>query len=789
MEIFKKNKMKISVRNLVEFILKSGDIDNRRSGKKDRDSMAEGRRLHKKIQDRMGISYKAEVPLKIEIQYDDFIIGVEGRADGINTSQEGEVTIDEIKCMYGDIHKVNEPSLVHKAQAMCYGYIYGIQNEIEKMNIRLTYVNIESEDIRYFDYKYSLKELTEWFYEIMGKYYKWADYSFNHINERNASASSIQFPFEYRKGQRDIVVSTYKVITMKKDLFIQAPTGVGKTMSVIFPGVKAVGEEKINKIFYLTAKTITRTVAVESFKKLREQGLVFKTICITAKDKICPMEERECNPEYCHRAKGHLDRINDCIYDIIKNEDEITREKIESYGEKHRVCPFELSLDVSEFCDCVICDYNYAFDPVAKLKRYFVDNVKDDHIFLVDEAHNLVDRGREMYSASISKEKILHTKKFFIDKSKRITGLLEKCNKIMLGRKRELNNREYMIMDSIDDLAYDMSRLYGYMEKFFEERSEISIPDEVLEFYFELSHFLSMYDYIDFGYEITSRISRDDEYVIYLMCIDPSRHLKECFEKAVSTILFSATLLPVNYYKTLLTGDVDDYAIYIDSPFEKENRIICISSDVSTKYTRRGEKEYRKIAEYINYVVMAKKGNYMVFFPSYKFMEDIFLEYKKIKNEKVDVIFQASGMNEIEREEFLGEFAKIREKSMVAFCVMGGIFSEGIDLTEEKLIGAIVVGTGFPQVSMEREIIKKYFDDKGSNGFDYAYKYPGINKVLQSAGRVIRTINDIGVIMLLDARFKESGFKGLFPREWDDIKNIDLSKVKTTIEYFWEKKR
>lgn len=791
---FENGNIRISVRNLVEFLLRNGDIDNRYGGKSDKEAMALGSKIHKKIQGRMGSEYEAEVPLKIKIEFEDFYISVEGRADGIITpinsgEDDPDVIIDEIKSMYADVGKIQEPFNVHKAQAMCYGYIYGIQNDLDIIGIRMTYVNIETEEIKLFEENLTLKYLSEWFNNLMGEYYKWAQLAYMHRQERNRTAKEIDFPFEYRQGQRDIVVSTYKAIRQNCDLFIQAPTGVGKTMSVIFPAVKSIGEGITDKIFYLTAKTITGTVAHQAYKLLREKGLKIKTIAITAKEKICVTGDKECNPVKCQRAEGHFDRVNDAIYDLLKNEDDITREIIMEYAKKHMVCPFEMCLDVSYFADGIICDYNYAFDPNAKLKRYFSEGAKGEYVFLVDEAHNLVDRAREMFSASLCKEEFLKVKRIIGNRDKRLTGALEKCNRNLLEKKRECNDKLYIEIDTASDLALQLSILYGRMEKFLDDYREFQDREEVVSLYFDISNFLSIHDILDDDYKIIVQIGDDGCLYIRLMCINPARNLKACMDMALSTVLYSGTLLPINYFKLLLSGNTEDYAIYVKSPFDEKKRIIAIGNDVSTKYTKRGDNEYEKIAKYIRKITDEKQGNYMVFFPSYRFMEEVREKYMENtgKSDKIKLISQNSGMTEGEREEFLEMFQENSNETLVAFCIMGGIFSEGIDLTNEKLIGTIVVGTGFPQVCMEREIIKEYFDNIGMNGFDFAYRYPGMNKVLQAAGRVIRTVDDVGVITLLDDRFLTSQYVPLFPREWENRKIVNIETIGREMGEFWKR--
>lgn len=786
METFKDDKLKISVRNLVEFVLRTGDIDNRYSTGLDTEAMVAGGKIHRKIQSKMGANYAAEVALRCEIFYEKFSIIVDGRADGIISGEI--VTVDEIKGVKRDIEYIKEPMQVHLAQAMCYAYIYGNDNKLETIRVQMTYVNLETEEIKRFIEEYTMEYLSNWFHMIVDEYYKWAEYLYENKVLVEETSKQLQFPYDYRSGQRDVTVNTYRAIKRKVDLYIQAPTGVGKTMSTVFPAIKAIGEGLGEKIFYLTAKTITGSVAQQAFNTLRDHGLHFKSISITAKDKMCVMEETKCNPEYCERAKGHYDRINEAIFDIISNESDITREVILNYATKHNICPFEFCLDISNWVDGIICDYNYAFDPSVRLKRYFGESSENKYIFLVDEAHNLVDRAREMYSATIVKEDVLAIKKLFTGKDKRITGNLEKLNKVMLSYKRMCVDG-FMLLPTIDEMSTPMLRYVAAMEKYMEEHSDYDGKDEAMDFYFCAKTFLNTIELLDENYEIYCEIDDRGDFFVKLMCVNPSGRLSMCMESAVSTIFFSATLLPVGYYKKLLSGNENDYAIYIDSPFSKDNRQILIGTDVTSKYTRRNDAEYEKIARYIIETISAKEGNYMVFFPSYRLMENIYEVIDRMNISKFcDLIVQNNGMTEIEREEFLNKFDENNPKTLLAMCVMGGIFSEGIDLKNDRLIGTIIVGTGLPQICKEREIISDYFQDQGLNGFDYAYRYPGMNKVLQAAGRVIRTEEDMGVIVLLDERFRQSGYRALYPREWDDVENVTVDHIARKIDDFWNRK-
>lgn len=773
--------IRISVRNLVEFILREGDIDNRKAGLPDKEAMQLGGRIHRKIQRQMGSDYHAEVPLKITVPCEGFAIQIEGRADGIQKTADG-VVVDEIKGVLRELEYIEKPVSVHLAQAKCYGYIYGKQQELDSITVQMTYCQMETEEVKRFQETFSIEELERWFFDIVMQYEKWARFQIEWRQTRDATIKEAEFPYPYREGQRELVTSVYRTILRKKKLFIQAPTGVGKTMTTIFPAVKAVGEGLGDKIFYLTAKTITRTVAEQAFQILKKNGLQYKVATLTAKEKICFCEKAECNPDVCPYAKGHFDRVNDAVYEMITTMEEMSRENIETQAKKHSVCPFEMGLDVSLWVDAIICDYNYVFDPNAHLKRFFSEGKKGEYLFLIDEAHNLVERGREMYSAVLYKEEFLQMKKAVRYESVKLTRQLEGCNQMLLEMKRECQT--YKEYNSISHFALKLLNVMNGLQKLLEEKEQVD--EEVLEFYFHVRNFLNIYEEVDENYVIYTELEEGGDFKLKLFCVNPAVKLQNFLSQGNSTVFFSATLLPIRYYKRLLSVETDDYAVYAHSPFKEANRLLVLGQDVSTKYTRRGYEMYERFAIYIKNVMQAKPGNYLVFFPSYRFMEEVRETFERYRTEEMCCMIQEQNMNEQDREAFLQEFEAEREGSLAGFCVMGGIFSEGIDLTKERLIGAMIVGTGLPQVCNEREILKQYFDRHGENGFDYAYLYPGMNKVLQAAGRVIRTEEDKGVIALLDDRFAGRRYLEIFPREWRKLTYCNVKTIGEKVEQFWE---
>ena len=774
--------VRISVRNLVEFILRNGDLVSGSSAS-DKEAMLKGSRLHRKIQKQMGSHYQPEVSLKKDTEYDDLILRVEGRADGI-FSQDDRFCIDEIKGVYKNLELMEEPVPVHRAQALCYAWIYLDEHELEEIDVQMTYAHLDTEVIKRFRETLTRAELKQWYEELTDSYHKWLAYQIEWRKKRNESMENLEFPFEYRKGQREMVSGIYHAISKKEQIFIQAPTGVGKTMSAVFPAVRAIGQGMAETVFYLTARTITRTVAQDAFEILRDRGLLFKVVTITAKEKLCFCDKPECDPEKCPYAKGHYDRINDAVYELWTTEQSFDRETLLRHAQKRQVCPFEMSLDLAIWMDGVICDYNYVFDPNVCLKRFFGENVSGNYLFLIDEAHNLVDRGREMYSASICLDDVIETRKSVKPYSQKLWKKLGKVKKQMEELKQ--NCSEWKVQENAGVLPVSLLSVQGELDQLLEEPPSQELVDGILDFYFEVRDFLNISELVDDNYVVYTAFGEDGRFYEKLFCVNPAENLQKCLDKGNSTVFFSATLLPLQYYRKMLSTRSENFGMYVESPFEQSKRLLMICRDVSSKYTRRGYEEYHKIAEYIARMSWQKKGNYMVFFPSYRLMEDVYQVYQdEFSVSWVRCISQHASMTELEREEFLNEFTEESEETLVGFCVMGGIFSEGIDLIGDRLIGTAVVGTGLPQVSCEREILKDYYDEKGEQGFDYAYRYPGMNKVLQAAGRVIRTKEDTGTILLLDERFLNRDYRNLFPGEWSNAGTCTLGNVEKYLQAFW----
>lgn len=779
-----KKEIRISVRNLVEFIFRSGDIDSQFMSNS---RALEGTKAHQKVQKNNEYkSYTPEVTLKYDIEYKGFNFVVEGRADGIILENDSFI-IDEIKSTNRPLEYMEENSNeTHWAQAKCYAFIYCTQNNIENIGVQLTYYQLDTDDIRKFIKNFQKAELEGFFFELMEKYLIWASLTRDWVSKRDASIKNLDFPFEkYRKGQRELAVSVYRTITENKKIFVQAPTGIGKTISTLFPAIKAVAEGHTSKIFYLTAKTIVRGVAEEAFSKMKDKGLEFKTVTLTAKDKICFKEQSVCNPEHCEFAKGHFDRVNNAILDILKQENQFTRLVIEEYARKHRICPFEFSLDLTLWSDCVICDYNYVFDPRVYLKRFFTDN-GGDYTFLIDEAHNLVDRARTMFSAELYKKPILELKKMFKDAEPGISKALGKLNSFMVSMKKLAEDDNYFIQESEPKDIYPLiMKFISESEDWLAKNEESELHEKLLEMYFNALTFMRTAEFYDERYITYVENTRDDT-SLKLFCLDPSFLLGEAQKRGKSSVFFSATLSPIEYFSEILGGGDDSYKVRFPSPFDVNNRSLLIADNISTKYKDR-DKTCSSIAKCIKTVLKQRNGNYIVYFPSYKYMNEVYAVFADNYPE-VRTIVQSSNMNEEERENFLGEFRSESSDAILGFCVLGGIFSEGVDLKNDCLIGSVIVGVGLPQICFERNIIKDYFNKKNNCGYEYSYLYPGMNKVLQAAGRVIRTETDKGAILLIDERFGSKDYLQLFPREWFPNTRVgSLSELENGLKDFWSK--
>ena len=749
--------IKESVRGIIEYILRTGSIDDRFMGST---RAVEGTIAHQKLQsnnEKIYDNYEKEVRLSEEFKIEEVTLIVDGRADGI-IIEDNNVYIEEIKSTMKPLILIDEDyNPLHWAQAKFYAYIYAFQNSMSKINVRLSYFNLETEEVKSFNKKFSFEELKDYVFLIIEEYKKWVILKSNLIEDRNKSITTLKFPL----GQRELAKACFNTIRERSVLFAQAPTGIGKTISTIFPAVKALGENRGERIVYLTAKTITRTVAEDAVKRLKDKDLCCRNITLTAKEKICFKEKSVCNPENCEYAVNYYDKVNNSIYNMLKEEDNFTRETIEEYARKECLCPFELSLDLSMWCDVIICDYNYAFDPRAKLKRFFEDDV-DKNILLVDEGHNLVDRSRSMYSAEIYKEKILSASKAMKGKAPNLYKCLNSINKYLIELRKELQEAEVNSIykkEQYKDLTKLLRIFISECDEYLVKSVNTEGYEEIRDLYFETRSFIAISEiYSEKEYVTLVELNKNDVKV-KLFCVNPSKNLSKIIQEAHSTTIFSATLTPIKYYIDVLGGDDNSYRMKLPSPFKKEN-LKVYSNPLNMRFSQR-DNNIDKLCKLINRFKEAEVGNYMAFLPSYQYLDKLYSRYCEIYGDE-NTICRKEVLREEERVEFLNNFKE--DSNVLAFCVIGGFFSEGIDLPGKRLIGCIIVGVGFPRISNEGDIIRNYYED---NGFDYAYIYPGINKIMQAAGRVIRTEEDKGRILLIDDRYSTTKYKSILPVEWE----------------------
>lgn len=792
----------VAVRDIVEFVMRSGSIH---AVTLSANKMSDGIKAHQAFQKKEAEigNYESEVPISYCYVQDSIHYQISGRIDGIisNETDIGRtVIIDEIKSTGKNLDEIEQGSELHFAQAMMYAFMYCDFYQIQIVSVRLTYLELDTEKMKQFYRHLTLEELKIFFDELMIRYHRFTSQIVSTEEEIFISCRALQFPFgSPREGQGQLMKGVYRTIIEKQMLFSRAPTGIGKTIATLFPAIKALGEGKTEKIFYLTAKTIGKEVAVDTLNRLVQKGLRLKYVVITAKDKICPHDVSRCNPENCPYAIGHYDRVNEVLYGMYQEESSYTREVILRYSLIHQVCPYELSLDLALFAQVIICDYNYVFDPSAMLRRFFVEG-EGKYSLLIDEAHNLVDRGREMYSANLVKDKILDLKKKTKGFDEKLYEYFNQLNKQFLSFHKEMKleaKKERVDIEAPNLLVTYLKGVIFRIEKIFSLKKDWTYMNELVDFYFEAYQFVKKWEMYGDNYR-TLYSGSGQSLVVKLFCIDPRRHMTEVLASMQGTVFFSATLIPMKYYQHLFGGDEKSYGLNLASPFEQKKMKLLVDSGISTKYMDR-EHSIEQIVTRIATFVHGKRGNYLVYFPSYQYLEQgvsAFREWimRETKMEHhhssgIDIITQERNLSEEERERFITAFQNpCQDRTLVAFAVLGGMFGEGIDLVGEKLSGAVIVGVGLPLICFERDVIKTYFDERLGEGFDYAYTYPGMNKVLQAVGRVIRTVDDVGCVLLIDSRFRTRKYQSLFPREWNHGEMIRTDEeLFVKIEEFWKK--
>ena len=822
----------LPIRQLVEFLLRTGSIDSRFAGF---DRALEGARIHRRLQKAAGDGYEAEVFLSADREADGIVFMLEGRADGIFTDETGTTVIDEIKTTavpFDEIHE--EMNACHWAQAMVYGAIYSAQQNLPKIDVRLTYYQIDTDQTVRFIRHFTQQELDEFLHKLLCRYVPWAQRQLEWGSRRTASLSVLQFPFaEYRPGQRALAGEVYRACRTGRDasrkggtrLFCQAPTGIGKTMSVLFPALRAMGEGSGEKLLYLTARNTTQAAAEDAIARLRASapGLALRSVTLTAKEKVCLHPDAEgrpaCLPELCPYANGYYDRIKDALSALLDGSGSFDRAALAETAQRFSVCPFELGLDLSEWCDVVIGDYNYLFDPVVHLKRFF--DSSGDWLFLIDEAHNLPDRARAMYSASFSKSGLTDAKRALGKGRSRLKSALTKADKAFLEARKacvrlaprhtpeagdhspaqtsllpenaapalELPEPDYaqdgtvFVRELPAALLAPLRAVQAELQNWLEANPDADAHPQLLELYFAIQDITRAAERYD-SHFITQLTAHGSELELHLLCLDPAPFVDASLAAGRSAALFSATLTPPGYYRSVL-GCADARAVALNSPFPTENLGLYCLPFISTRYRDRGS-SVPAVSDALACLAQSKVGNYFAFFPSYSYLRQVHEDFSA-RYPDIRTLVQESRLDDTARAEFLARFVSSPQETLLGFGVMGGIFGEGVDLAGDRLIGCAIVGVGLPQVNPRQEMLRRYYDALNGCGFDYAYRYPGMNKVLQAAGRVIRTPEDRGVVLLLDDRFTQSEYTRLFPPHWRHIESVQSNQeLENKLRSFWK---
>lgn len=772
----------ISTHGLVDFLLRRGNIDNRVYNKS---SMAEGTRIHLRYQQMQNGKYLSEQELSCSLEFEDYTFIISGRADGIILGNNYPI-IDEIKSTVADLNEFyNEQKDWHLGQAKLYAYMYAKEKRLDLIGVRLTYISQKDEDDKLIlNFKYDFLELEEFVFDLITQYMLFYSQIDSHMEERMVSSCNLEFPYkEYRKGQRELAKYVYGTIINDDTLFIEAPTGIGKTMSTLFPAVKTFSCSNTEKIFYLSAKKVAKDVAFEASKILIEKGLKARCIKLSSKEKMCATGHGHCNPDECPFAIGYYNNIKDVLNEIINKEVIIDETVINEYSMKYTMCPFELQLDTSLFCDIIICDYNYVFDPLVYLKRYF-DDTKTNYVALIDETHNLVDRSRNMYSSSLSLKMLINLKYNF----KRVKHpKFKRALKKAILHLENFKDEENIVMVNDD---FDGS-FYSILNQIFKQGQDIlknyqnSVNEEFLEVFRNVNEFLKISEFISSDFKLYYE-RKDGDIIANIRCVDSSKLIAKTLKKLKSSIFFSATLTPIDYYVKCLGGNDDTPVIKLESPFPSEHLLTLVRNDISTRYRDR-EYSYKEIARTIESVINKRKGNYLVFFSSYQYLDNVY-NHLELSSE-IHCIKQTRDMTDEEREEFLSHFVLIPNKTTLGLAVLGGVFSEGIDLVSDKLIGSIIVGVGLPQINFENDLIKNHYDEQEMNGYDYAYVNPGITKIIQAAGRVIRSEKDVGVVVFIDERYMYNKYRNILNKQYKNCYYVSsTNEIERKLTTFWKDK-
>ena len=752
-----KPEIRLPVRELAAFCHRSGDIDYRFTPSP---SAEQGIAGHQLLQGRRGPSYQAEYALEGVVSFDGFDLRLAGRADGWDADAG---LLEEIKTCRVDREAIPESvEALHWAQLALYGgLLCRSEPELPVLTLQLTYYQVDSGEEWHRTEEVDRGWLSEFLDDSLARMADWLAREQAWREQRDASLAALAFPYgEFRSGQRKMAETVYQCIAQSGQALLEAPTGTGKTAAVLYPALKALTTGRHERVAFITARTVGRRAAEHTLRDFEAEGMALRRLSLTARDTICFSPGKACHAEDCPFADGYYDRLPAAMQAAVEAAD-LDRAAIEAIAREHQVCPYQLAIDLIPWMDLCIADMHYVYSFQAGLAASYAEQGQGWSL-LLDEAHNLPERARDMYSATLHKADLMAARR---EASAAVRKALDACNRVLLALDKEdwleadYDSREAApaaLADALQRFVAAVGEQLATTPLFLQSRPRL------LDFYFDCLQFqrvLEVFD-SDFRFEMT----RSDEaqgLAVKLRCLDAARLLAIRQQEPVSVTAFSATLSPPRWMLEEL--GLGEEAIFqsLPSPFSAGQFPVTLNTGLDTRYRAR-QATTPQVAEAIAEWLANNTGNCIVYFSAYRYMEDVLAQLPPTGRQ---LLVQERRWREAERHELLDTLT--HERNVAAFCILGGVFGEGIDLPGDALASVVIVGTGLPQFNREREVLRDYYQAKRGQGFQYAYLYPGMQRVSQALGRVIRTETDIGSALLIDPRYRDPEYRELLPSQWD----------------------
>jgi len=774
--------VKLSVTRLANFACRSGDLGGVGVAGP---SAKEGMRAHQRIQKEVTAdpNIESEVRLSSTFVIDGRELILSGRLDLLNAT---ESVISEIKSTLVPVIQLDPANIEQDwSQLTLYGAMFCRENardESESICLELIYINLREEKQEKITRSLTVSELIRFAESALGKYLRWIRLIESRDEKLQLSAKSLNFPYdEFRDGQRDMSAAIYRAVRDKYPLLCEAPTGIGKTVSALFPVIKLLGEGQVSQAVYLTAKVSGRQTAFDTIRVLENHGLDVSAIGIRSKQPTCFCSNGRCERDdsgICPMTIGFFDRLPDAREELLKV-GVISAESLDDVAWHHQLCPFELALQMLPWTQVVIADYNYVFDPLVCLPHF--SESRKDTVLLIDEAHNLLDRSRSMFSATLDratcKDEIKKSTLSHADIARQLERL-EKSLVRLSPSDSTINVSESLPSGVVRSAATAVEAIVNAFGK------APATTESQSTLFRTLCRVVAIGEL--FGDEhrtVVRKVSqgRLNQVQLTFKCLDASTSLSRQYKKFRSVVMFSATLNPGWFYRDVLGLPEETMEMKLDSPYKPENAFHSVVPWINTRYRQR-EASANDLVELIHQVIKSKKGNYVVFFPSFTYLKQIHELYCS-RYPETETWVQTS---DTDPESLSSQLRELDKSGLrLGFAILGGKFGEGVDYPGDMLIGVIVVGVGLPGFDEEQALIQTHFEKLGFDGYDFTYRYPGMTRVLQTAGRVIRGESDKGVVILVDDRFREGFYQSLFPSHWKAEIPRNSKDLKAHLEKFW----